>query len=148
MNRRLFAAALAALAGFGFAAQPSAALAQVVRRHRRRVRRRVRRRIRRRAVTRVVLGRPLWVVPVRLAVGWELVRDNRVVIVKETKVVERAGAKVEVAIVEDDQGKTEQVEILREDTRENGQELEGSTLAASDHTTPGIETEVEEDVGD
>ena len=111
---------------------------------RRRVRRRVRRRIRRRAIRRAVNGRPVWVVPVGLAVGWELALANRIVVVKEIKVVERDGARVQVAVVQDSSGKSEDVEILREDTDENRKELEGSVLSDDDKTTPGIEAEIDE----
>jgi hypothetical protein len=146
MNRRDFAAAFAAVFGTALAVDPTNALAQPVRRRRRRIRRRVRRRFRRVAVTRVVLGRRLWVVPVGLAIGWELVHENRVVIVREIRVVERDRARVEVAVVQDSAGKTEEVEVLREDTRENRTELEGSVIADSDQTTPGVEAEIEEEV--
>jgi hypothetical protein len=149
MNRRDFAAACAAVFGATLAVNPTNAPAQAVRRRRRRVRRRVvRRRYRRLAVTRVVLGRRLWVVPVGLAIGWELVHDNRVVIVREIKVVQRAGARVEVAVVQDGAGKTEEVEVLREDTPDNRKELEGSLVADSDQNTPSIEAEIEEEVED
>jgi CRISPR/Cas system Type II protein with McrA/HNH and RuvC-like nuclease domain len=111
---------------------------------RRRTRRRVRRRIRRRAVRRVVFGRPVWVVPVGLAVGWELAYENRIVVVKEIKVVEKDGMKVQVASVQDSTGKTEDVEILREDNADNRRDLEGSVLPDNDKTTPGVEGEVED----
>jgi hypothetical protein len=150
MNRRDFAAAFAAVFGATLTVDPTEADAQPARRaRRRRVRRRVvRRRYRRAAVTRVVLGRRLWVVPVGLAIGWELVHDNRVVVVREIKVVEREGARVEVAVVQDSAGKTEEVEMLREDTADNRKELEGTVLADSDRSTPGVETEIEEEVED
>jgi hypothetical protein len=145
MNRRALSAALVALLGVAIAAEPFAVSAQAVRRRRRRVRRRIRRRFRRRAVTRVVFGRRFWIVPVGLAIGWELVHDNRVVVVKETRIVERDGNRVEVAVVADSSGSTEEVEIIREDTAENSEELEGSRIAADDRATPGIEIEEEVD---
>jgi hypothetical protein len=148
MDRRYFSAALAALLGLAVAGQPIEATAQVLRRRRRRVRRRIRRRLRRRAVTRVVFGRPFWVVPVGLAIGWELVHDNRVVIVKETRIVEREGNPVEVAVVTDSAGRTEEIEIVREDTSENREELQGSVLAADDRTIPGVDAEIDEEVAD
>ena len=118
-----------------------------VRRARRRVRRRVRRRIRRRMVRRMVLGRPVWVAPVALAVGWELaLASNQVVVVKETKYVERAGARVEVVVVQGSDGKTQELEIVREDRPENAKDLEGSLIAENDKTTPGIEKEEEVEV--
>jgi hypothetical protein len=112
--------------------------------HRRRVRRRIRRRIRRRVVLRTIAGRRLWVVPVGLAVGWELVHENRVVVVKETKYIEVEGSKREVVIVQGSDGKTEQIEVAREDTPENSKNLEGSVLADGDKTTPGVDSEVED----
>jgi len=118
----------------------------VVRRTRRRVRRRVRRRIRRRATFRIVRGRRVWVAPVALAVGWELALNNRVVVVKETKFVERDGAKVEVAVVQDADGKTEEIEIVRENTTENSENLQGSVLSDDDKTTPAVENEEEVEV--
>lgn len=109
---------------------------------RRRVRRLgVRRRYRRVAFTRVRFGRPFWVVPVRLSVGWELMHRDRVVVVREIRHVERDGGKSEVAVVEDANGKTEQVEITREDTARNAENLEGSVLPQGDVTSSGIETE-------
>jgi hypothetical protein len=123
-------------------------LAGPVRRARRRIRRRirVRRRIRRPAITRIVLGRPYWVVPVGLAIGWELAHAGRVVLVKEIRTVEKDGTKTEVATVQDASGKSEQVAITREDTADNAKDLEGSLISDDDKTTPGIdaETEVEE----
>jgi hypothetical protein len=146
MNRRGFLAVLSAtLSGTLLAAEAEAQVG-VRRRARRRVRRRIRRRIRRRAVTRVVLGRPFWVVPFGMIVGWELMHENRVVVVKETKIIEREGSKVEVAVVQDDTGKTEEVEILREDNAENAKDLEGSRLADADKSTPAVEADIEEEV--
>jgi hypothetical protein len=106
----------------------------------------VRRRIRRRATFLIVAGYPVWVVPVALAIGWELVlNNNRVVVVKETKIIERSGTTVEVAVVQGADGKTEEIEIVREDTAENSEDLQGSVLPDDDKTTPAIETEEEVD---
>jgi hypothetical protein len=148
-RRRLLTGLAAASAAFVFGwsdADGAQRRARVVRGTRRRVRRRVRRRIRRPVVTRVIAGRPAWVVPLGLAVGWELVHDNRVVVVKEIKTFDRSGAKVQVAVVEDSSGKREEVDIFREDTSENSKNLEGSILADSDKTTPGVEKEEEVEV--
>ena len=101
-------------------------------------RRLYRRRFRRFAFTRVVFGRPHWVVPVSLVVGWELMHRNRVVVVKETRIIEKDGQKSEVAIVQDSTGKTEEVEILREDNVENADELEGSVVPDDDTATPTV----------
>jgi hypothetical protein len=128
MNRR--GMLLGVWSAVGLAASASVCRAEVRVRvgPRRRWRRGFRRRYRRFAFTRVVLGRSLWVVPVGLAVGWELVHRDRVVVVKEVRVVEKDGQKSEVALVEDASGKTEEVEILREDNADNVKELEGSPL--------------------
>jgi len=148
MNRRGFFAVLTAALSGVLLVDEADAQAGVRRRARRRVRRRIRRRIRRRAVTRVVLGRPFWVVPVGMVVGWELMHENRVVVVKETKLIERDGNKVEVAVVQDQQGKTEQIDLLREDNADNAKDLEGSRLTDNDKSTPAVEAEVEEEVDD
>jgi hypothetical protein len=113
----------------------------------RRARRLVRRRIRRRVIFRTVAGRRVLVAPVALAVGWELaLDDNRVVVVKETKFVERNGARVEVAVVATADGKTEEIEFIREDTPDNAKNLEGSILPDADKTTPAVEKEEEVEV--
>ena len=99
----------------------------------------------RRVALRTIAGRPFWVVPVGLAIGWELMHEDRVVIVKETKIIETEGVKTEVAIVQDSSGKIEQVNITREDTADNRKDLEGSVLPEKDKETPGIESEIEDD---
>ena len=147
--------ALSSLAGFlggvfamGFT-EATAGQRRGVQRARRRVRRRVRRRIRRRVVFRTVAGRRVWVAPVALAVGWELVlNDNRVVVVRETRFVERSGTRIEVAVVQGADGKTEELEIVRQNTAENSKDLQGSSLADDDKTTPAIEKEEEVEVDD
>jgi hypothetical protein len=152
MDRRSFLSAFLPLAGtVVLLGATDTAFTQVRPRRRRRIIRRrirVRRRIRRRVAVRTVFGRPFWVVPVGLVVGWELAHAGRVVVVKEIKVVEKDGNKIEVATVQDSNGKSEQVEITREDTSDNRDNLEGSAIADSDKSTPGIdsETEVEEEV--
>ena len=114
---------------------------------RRRVRRRVRRRIRRRVVTRAVLGRRVWVAPVALVTGWELaLASNRVVVVKEVRFVERAGTRVEIAVVQGSDGKTEELEIVREDTADNARNLQGSVVPDADRTTPVVEAEEDVEV--
>ena len=77
-------------------------------------------------------------VPVGLVAGWELSHANRVVVVRETHFIEKAGVKSEVAIVQDASDKIEQVEITREDTAENRRNLQGSVLDDGDTTTPAI----------
>ncbi len=110
---------------------------------RQRTRRRVRRRVRRRAVRRVVQGRPVWVVPIGIAVGWELAYENRIVVVTDITIAERDGMQVQVASVQDSLGKTEHVEILHEDTDDNRKDLEGTVLPGTDTTTPGVDSEVD-----
>ncbi len=89
---------------------------------------RAHRRTRRHASTRVVSGRLFWVVPAALAAGWELVYRNRVVVVCETRIVDRNGRESEVAIVEDSSRHRCTVEITREDNVDNWQMLEGSIV--------------------
>jgi hypothetical protein len=149
MKRRAFlvAAVLAAAGGVGAGLAAGAGPRVRARRwQRRRVRRRVRRRHRRRVAARLVAGRRVWVVPVGLAVGWELAHDGRVVVVRETRIVERDGDKVEIVVVADPDGKTEEIEIVREDTEENSVELEGSEIPGDDGDTPGIEIDDEDDI--
>lgn len=148
MNRRqlfgLFMSGIAAGSVVGLR-EAEAGPRGAIRRHRRRVvRRHVRRRIRRRAIVRMMHGRPVWIVPVGLVAGWELVHENRIVVVQETKFVELDGARTEVAIVRDSDGKTEQIAVAREDTAENRENLEGSVLPDDDRKTPGVEAEVED----
>jgi hypothetical protein len=141
MNRRELIAALAVPVACALSLHANDAAAAGYPRRRVRHRIRVRRRIRRRTFTRIVYGRPFWVVPVRLAVGWELMHANRVVVVREIHVIEKAGVKSEVAVVQGSDGKTEQIAITREDTPENARNLEGSVLDEGDTTTPAIEEE-------
>ena len=56
--------------------------------------------------------------------------------------------KAEVAVVEDRDGKREEIDVLRENTRENAQELEGSTLPENDRGTPARRVEVDEEAED
>lgn len=147
VNRRSMLSLLAGLFA-GVVALGSAEPAAAQRRPVRPARRRVRRRIRRHVAFRMVGGRRVWIAPVALAIGWELaLENNRVVVVKETRFVERSGARVEVVVVQGSDGKTEELEIVREDNAENGKDLEGSVLADSDKTTPGIEKEEDVDAG-
>ena len=147
MERRTFLASCVAVLGaalmLGREAEAGPRARAARRRHRRRVRRRVRRRYRRRVGLRMWLGRPFWVVPVGVAVGWELVHRDRVVVVKETKVVMQDDRKIDVLVVQDQKGKTEEVEVIREDTAVNRVALEGSPLPDEDKKTPGVESEVE-----
>ena len=80
-----------------------------------------------------------------LAIGWELMHEGRIVVVKDTKIIEAGGVKTEVAIVQGADGKTEQVSITREDTADNRKDLGGSVLPEGDKKTPAIESEIEED---
>lgn len=69
-----------------------------------------------------VRGRPVWVVPVGIAAGWELVHDDRLLQVRETRVVMHDGERRELATVADAGGRLSQVEILREDTPDKAPE--------------------------
>ena len=140
MNRRKLLTAIALPLGFALAFGSGESNAYDNPRVRRR-RARVRRRYRRHAFTRVRFGRPFWVVPVRLAVGWELVHTNRVVVVREVRVVERDGRKTEVAVVQDAEGQRSEIEIVREDNAENSSELTGSEIADDDKDTPAVESD-------
>jgi hypothetical protein len=98
---------------------PAFAHAGSHRRRVRRVRRRVRRRrIRRRVLWRAIGPRRLLVVPLAVAVGWELLVDDRVVVVEKVR--------SNYIVVKHSDGKTEKIEVAKEDTAENSAELEGS----------------------
>ncbi len=146
MNRRETLIAL--LSALGALSTGEALAGPRARKKRRRRRRRVRRRIRRRVVWRTVGKRRRLVVPVALAVGWELFYDDRVVVVHHVKHVERDGAKVEVVVVKGADGKEEEIEIAREDTADNGQALEGTVHPEGDTKTPATEAEEEVEVED
>jgi hypothetical protein len=101
--------------------------------HRRRVRRRIRRRrIRRRVAWRMFGPRRLLIVPLAVAVGWELMIDDRVVVVHEVH--------EHHVVVKHADGKIEKIETHREDDAENTKELEGSEYE--------VEEEVDEEVKD
>ena len=68
----------------------------------------------------MVNGRRRLIVPLGVAVGWELTYDDKVVIVKEVH--------EQHIIVENPDGSTEKVDVLKEDTEENSKELEGSEI--------------------
>ena len=89
MNRRNLLSGAVLPLGFVLAARVEETLAYDNPRRLRPRRVLARRRFRRRAVTRVMFGRRMWVVPVGLAVGWELFHSNRVVLVREIRVIER-----------------------------------------------------------
>jgi hypothetical protein len=88
-------------------------------------------------------ARRLLVVPLALAVGWELAVDDRVVVVHEVK---NPSPDVTVVVVRDGSGKTEEIEVVREDNADNAVELDGTELAEGDTSTPGREVEVEVEV--
>ena len=145
-DRRTFltrlAAAITAMAA-GVTIWPEEGEAGPRRRKRRRVRRRRRRRRhRRRVARRKWRNRHRWVVPVALAVGWELAHEDRVVVVKEIKYIEVEGEKTEAIITTDG----EEIPIEREDDKTNSVAEEGSFLADDDTSTPGVDVEVEEEV--
>ena len=130
MLRRQFIAGLLALSALPAFAHPGPHR-HPHRRRARRVRRRVRRRrIRRRVLWRTVGPRRLLVVPLAVAVGWELLVDDRVAVVHEVH--------VDHVIVKHVDGTTAKIETVREDDAENAKELEGSEYE--------VEEEVEEEV--
>lgn len=133
---------LAVIAGLATASLSDAeanprARSRVRRRTRRTVRRRVRRRHRRRVRRRVIAGRSVLVVPIGLAVGWELMIDDRVYVVTSINKVEGG----ETAELQASDGSVKSEPIHREDTDENAVEHEGSELPEGDTTTPGVENE-------
>ncbi len=146
-DRRAFltrlAAAVTAMAG-GLVIWPEEGEAGPARRRKRRRvrRRRRRRRHRRRVARRKWRNRHRWVVPVALAVGWELAHEDRVVVVKEIKYVEVEGEKTEAIITSDG----EEILVVRENDKTNSAAEEGSFLADGDSTTPGVDVQVEEEV--
>lgn len=97
-------------------------------RARRRVRRKMRR-MRRRVRWAMRAGRRALIVPVGLAVGWELMVENRLALVQSM-----SGGQVVVRYV--DGGSVETVPVMMENTPENSAAMEGSEY----------EVEVEEDV--
>lgn len=137
MDRRIFLAALAAPLGIALALASTGVQAR--RLAGRRVRHRVRHRIRRRIATRFMFGRPFWVVPVHVAVGWELMHLHRVVVVREIRVVERDGRRGEIAVVQDDSGQILEMDITREDTPDNSVDFPGMAIPESDANTPALE---------
>ena len=149
VNRRTFLARLAvaitAMAA-GVTVLPDEGEAGPVRRERKRRRRvrrrRRRRRHRRRVVRRAWRGHHRWVVPVALAVGWELAHEDRIVVVHEVKYVEVEGEKTEVVVTTEG----EEIYVVREDDKTNASAEEGSFLPDDDASTPGVDVEVEEEV--
>lgn len=76
----------------------------------------------------MVGGRPLLVVPLAIAVDWKLLKDDKVVVVKKVH--------KHTIVVEQSNGKTEEIKIVKKATKENPQDLKGSKY----------EVEVEEEV--
>lgn len=81
--------------------------------------------------------------PVGVAVGWELLRDDKVVVVKEVKVVEVESEPREIVVLIHTDGREEEIEVVREDDENNSVEIEGSILPEGDVKTPGVESEIE-----
>jgi hypothetical protein len=78
------------------------------------------------------------VVPVAAAVGWELVVDDKVYVVENTK----KDGDVEIFIIKSG-GETTEIAVIREDDDTNSVEMEGSELADGDTSTPGVDAEEE-----
>ncbi len=140
MDRRTMLGLLASTVGF--AATEAVAGPRLRRRVRRRIRRRVRRRIRRRVIWRTLGPRRALVVPLALAIGWELALDNRVVVVHELR-------PDVIVVVDAKTNAKEEIAIVKEDTADNAKELEGTLLAANDagpfrENEEEVEEEVEE----
>lgn len=153
-RRSVLVSILAAIATVFFPAGEARAqrggMVRMRRRVRRRVRRRIRRRIRRRVAFRLVAGRRKLVVPTAVAVGWELMVENRLVVVQQvqpTSIVVQpviaAAPSAGPTAAPTASGATETIEVEREDNAENGAAVEGSPLPAGDTSTPGIDAEVE-----
>jgi hypothetical protein len=124
LSRRELLAALVAVSAGPALAHPGPHV-HPHRRRVRRVRRRVRRRrIRRRVAWRMFGPRRLLVVPVGVAVGWELLVDDRVVVVHEVH--------EHHVVVKHADGTTAKLDVHKEDTDENRQELEGSEYEVED----------------
>lgn len=119
-TRRSFLIGLLALLAPAALAHPGAHRHPHVRRRLRRRRRAHRRRVRRRVVWRSTRGVRRLVVPVGVAPGWELVVDDRVVVVKEVQ--------ADVIVVTHADGTTEKVAVVKQDTAENTHDLEGSEI--------------------
>ena len=113
---------------------------------RRKVRRAIRRRHRRRSFWKNVGKRRLAVVPLLLAVGWELVIDDRPYVVRRFKFVEVESVRTEVVVIVDDSGVEHEHPIHREDTEDTLFELEGSELTAAEADVPGVDGFIEEEV--
>lgn len=86
-------------------------------------------------------GRRVAVVPVAVAVGWELEVEKTVVVVHEVK--------PEVVVVRYPDGTTKELAAVKEDTPENGEELQGTQLpegSTEPHREVEEEVEIEEEV--
>lgn len=75
---------------------------------------------------RTVAGRSVVVIPVATTVGWELEVESQVVVV--TSVQPASGDQPETITVQDSSGSTSTMEVVREDTADNGVELEGTEV--------------------
>jgi hypothetical protein len=79
------------------------------------------------------------VVPVAVAVGWELAPADRVVVVHEVR-------PTTLVVIDSTTGKTEEVAIVREDDGTNSKDEPGSELSATDTSTPARELDEEVEV--
>lgn len=70
-------------------------------------------------------GRWLVQVPAATAIGWELVIEDRVLIVTDVKI---DGDTESLVLKPIDGGQAQTVEVVREDTPENGEDHEGSEI--------------------
>lgn len=114
ISRRNFALGLVALL---IPVTASAHRSKRKHRHKYPLRPAARRRFRRRVGWRMVAGRRRLVVPLALAVGWELVVDNRVAVVREIH--------THHIVVEHSDGSRESIDSLSEDTNQNSEQYTG-----------------------
>lgn len=139
MDRREFFTGVAAPLTLGTILALCAEPADAYTNPRRAARAPIRHRIRRRLLVRAVQGRLEWIVPMELAVGWELQHSRHVVVVRQLHIVGAEGAKSELAVVARSDGGTEKFPITRQDTSDNRVNLTGSPIEPHDLDTPAIE---------
>ena len=112
INRRKF------IAGLGLILIPTGAYAHRGKfKHWHRRRPAARRLIRRRVAWRIVGGRRRLIVPLAVAVGWELVVDDRVTVVREVH--------THHIVVEHADGSLQRIDSVKEDTAQNTQTIAG-----------------------
>jgi hypothetical protein len=81
-----------------------------------------------------------------MVAGWELMIDKKIVVVKEVRTVKKDNKKSEVLVVHCADGKEKEYVIVREDTKKNSVDLEGSEIGEDEKDVPYKEVEIEEEV--